>query len=234
MPSSLLFYLEDSLLRKFDFIFALILAFLVAFIVVPTTRESFIAFTSVHPYIGGFGKFVILASMGELLAIRITSGSWTKPVGFIYRALIWGFIGMVIAMVFTIYAGGVTAAMDKGLLPGQGSVLAFAFLTSLIMNLTFGVSLFLFHRMTDTYIDLRYKTPRRTVTFTQVIHTIDWQNFFTFVIGKTLPFFWIPAQTITFMLAPEYRVLMAAGLSLALGLLLSLAKRGSRKQVSHI
>jgi hypothetical protein len=221
-------------LKKYDFLFALILSLLVVYIAVPTTRESFIAFTSVHPYVGGFCKFVILASMGELLAIRLTSGSWTKPAGFIYRALIWGFIGMVIAMVFTIYAGGVTAAMDKGLLPGQGSILAFAFLTSLIMNLTFGVSLFLFHRMTDTYIDLLYKMPRRKVTFAGVIHAVDWQNFFSFVIGRTLPFFWIPAQTITFMLPPEYRVLMAAGLSLALGLILSLAKMSSRKEVTVV
>ncbi len=221
-------------MRKFDFLFSLILALLIVFIAAPTTRESFIAFTSAHPYIGGFGKFVILASMGELLAIRLTAGSWTKPAGFIYRALIWGFIGMMVAVIFTIFAGGITAAMDKGLLPGQGSDVAFAFFTSLFMNLTFGTSLFLFHRLTDTYIDLRYKMPRSPVTFKQVISTVDWQNFFSFVICKTLPFFWIPAQTITFMLPPEYRVLMAAALSLALGLLLSLAKRGSRKEVEAI
>lgn len=221
-------------MKKYDYLFALILALLVAFIAVPATRGNFIAFTSAHPYIGGFGKFVILASLGELLAIRLTSGSWKKPAGFIYRALIWGLIGMMIAVIFTIFAGGITAAMAKGLLPGKGSVIAFAFFTSLIMNLTFGTSLFLFHRLTDTYIDLRYKMPRSHVAFKQVIGTVDWQNFFSFVIGKTLPFFWIPAQTITFMLPPEYRVLMAAALSLALGLLLSLAKRGSRKEIKDV
>ena len=45
----------------------------------------------------------------------------------------------------------------------------------------------------------------------------------TFVVGKTIPFFWIPAHTVTFLLPPEYRVFVAALLSIALGLILALA-----------
>ncbi len=212
-------------MKKYDLLWALVIAGLLAVIAIPTSRGIIIAFTSVHPYIGGFIKFAILASIGELLALRIGTGKWSRPVGFIYRAAVWGFLGIVIALIFPVFAGGVNGALEKGLLPGQGSTLAFAFFTSLIMNLTFGPSMMIFHRLTDTYIDLRFNKSADPVTVKRIIQQVDWPGFYSFVIFKTIPFFWIPAHTITFMLPPEYRVLMAAVLSLALGLLLSLAKK---------
>jgi hypothetical protein len=42
---------------------------------------------------------------------------------------------------------------------------------------------------------------------------------------KTIPFFWIPAHTLTFLLPSEYRVLAAAMLSIALGLILTITKK---------
>ena len=54
---------------------------------------------------------------------------------------------------------------------------------------------------------------------------IDWNGFVSFVVVKTIPLFWIPAHTVTFMLAPEYRVVVAAFLSIALGGILSFAKK---------
>jgi hypothetical protein len=50
----------------------------------------------------------------------------------------------------------------------------------------------------------------------------DWENFFAFVVGKTLPLIWIPAHTVTFLLPAEYRVLMDALLSMLLGALLAI------------
>jgi hypothetical protein len=44
-----------------------------------------------------------------------------------------------------------------------------------------------------------------------------------FVFKKTIPFFWIPAHTITFLLPPELRVLFAAALGIVLGVILALA-----------
>ena len=58
-----------------------------------------------------------------------------------------------------------------------------------------------------------------------VLARIDWQGFIGFVVLKTVPFFWIPAHTVTFLLPPEYRVLVAASLSIALGAILAYAKR---------
>jgi hypothetical protein len=52
---------------------------------------------------------------------------------------------------------------------------------------------------------------------------LDWTTMWGFVFKKTIPLFWIPAQTINFMLPEEYRVLFAAFLSIVLGVLLSVA-----------
>ncbi|WP_321415721.1 Mpv17/PMP22 family protein [uncultured Desulfobacter sp.] len=40
---------------------------------------------------------------------------------------------------------------------------------------------------------------------------------------KTLPFFWIPAHTITFLLPPDFQVLFAAILGIVLGIILAVA-----------
>ncbi|NTV18536.1 MAG: Mpv17/PMP22 family protein, partial [Bacteroidales bacterium] len=53
--------------------------------------------------------------------------------------------------------------------------------------------------------------------------------FLKFVVGKTIPLFWIPAHTITFMLPDQYKVLFAASLSIVLGLILSYAKLRNQK-----
>jgi len=44
-----------------------------------------------------------------------------------------------------------------------------------------------------------------------------------FVFKKTIPFFWYPAHTITFLLPGDTRVLFAALLGVALGVLLAIA-----------
>jgi len=41
---------------------------------IPTTRIVFIEVTDAHPYMGGFFKFFILASMGDWLGVRILKG----------------------------------------------------------------------------------------------------------------------------------------------------------------
>jgi len=43
-----------------------------------------------------------------------------------------------------------------------------------------------------------------------------------FVLLKTIPFFWIPAHTLTFLLPKEYRIVIAAFLSVVLGVILAL------------
>ena len=53
---------------------------------------------------------------------------------------------------------------------------------------------------------------------------IDWNIQYDFVFKKTIPLFWYPAHTITFMLPGNYQVLFAAVLGVVLGLILSIKK----------
>jgi len=214
-------------MKKGDFIWGGFLLLIIALLVLSKTKVLFLEATAAHPYCMGFFKFALLASMGELLAIRITTGVYTKPIGLLYKAFVWGFIGVVIVIIFRIFSVGVHGLLDTGLLPFKNSTLSFAFFTSLLMNTTFAPTMMAFHRVTDTIIDNKY--IKKTSKISHILEKIDWNAFIKFVIFKTIPFFWIPAHTITFLLPSEYRVLMAAFLSIALGAILAFAKKKGEK-----
>lgn len=210
----------------------LALAVISFILIFPPTHRAFLKATAAHPYIMGFVKVSILATMGELLAIMIASGEFRLPKGIVYRFIIWGFLGMTFVLVFDLFANGVMGSMKKGLLPNanvdtlQGKIL-FAFFTSALTNMIFAPTFMAFHRITDTFIDLGDGKLSKIlkVKLKDVINAIDWNTYIGFVVLKTIPFFWIPAHTITFSLPPEYRVLMAAFLSIALGAILAASKR---------
>jgi len=145
-------------------------------------------------------------------------------------------IGMLIVIVFEFFSSGVISAMKKSLLPSFGAGfahnLAFAFFTSAFMNCLFAPTFMAAHRIIDTYIDLgngKFGGISK-ISLLEVVKKIDWYGFVAFIVGKTIPFFWIPAHTVTFLLPPEYRVLAAAFLSIALGGILAFAKRKNLKQ----
>ena len=217
-------------MKKGDVIWVAALIGIIAFLLSPITHKGFIVFTTSYPYIAGFLKFSILATMGDLLAFRLVTSDWKIRKGFLFRAFIWGFLGMVIVFIFNFFAAGVTTAMENGILPGAEYALAFAFFTSAIMNLTFAPVMMGFHRLTDTYADLKFIEGRKNLKLKQVSDEIDWDNFISFVVLKTIPAFWIPAHTITFLLPSEYRVLVAAFLSITLGAILSFAKAKNKQQ----
>jgi hypothetical protein len=192
------------------------LVVITAFLAIPATRQIFIQLTQNYPYGMGFIKFALLATMGELLALRLAHQTWTKPAGLFYKIIVWGLIGVLITFMFSFYSAGVAAMVAD-----RGSILSklyAAFLTSLIMNLTFGIVFMAMHRISDTYIEMRFNLEKPS--FKQLIETINWQAFITFVVGKTIPLFWIPAHTLTFLLPPYLRVVVAAYLSIILGLIL--------------
>jgi len=218
------------MLKKGDFIWTAALIGIIAFLLYPDTNKMFTSFTTNYPYIAGFLKFAILATMGDLLAYRLVTSEWKIRKGFLFRAFIWGFLGVIIVLIFAIFGAGITAAMETGLLPGAGYTIAFAFFTSTIMNLSFAPAMMGFHRVTDTYADLRFIEGKKNLKLNKVIGQVDWNNFVSFVVLKTIPMFWIPAHTITFLLPSEYRVLMAAFLSIALGGILSFAKAKNKQK----
>jgi len=186
----------------------------------------FIMLTNAYPILMGFVKFFILATFGDVLARRIVSGSWTlKNMHILERAFVWGMLGILFTFVFPIYSAGVDALVLKGMLPVfSGGVLrgiAVAFWKSFWINMLFALPMMIFHRITDTLIDRRGLFKRWS--FLNVWKNIDWDNIWKFV-APTVIWFWIPAHTVTFYLPPEFRIMMAALLSICLGAILSFAK----------
>lgn len=231
-------------------IWIFILAAFAAFLIVPSTHQLFVSATNSHPYIMGFIKFAILSTMGEFLAARIVFKRWQMVKGMLPKMFIWGLLGVLIVIMFSVYADGVSGAINKGLLwtggLAGGSGMAGGFLAKLlkalyisaIMNLTFAPVFMATHRITDTWIDARFSGKNggdnagknyvgQKMTIAGAISVIDWSGFLKFVVGKTIPLFWIPAHTITFLLPDTYKVIFAASLSIVLGLILSFAKMRS-------
>ncbi len=217
-------------MKKGDIVYCMLLAGIVAFLTIPATNGLFLAATQKSPYLMGFAKFAVLATMGEFLAIRITARQWKAPRGAVYKAIVWGILGICIVLMFQIFPAGVAQAADKGYLwlgSGWFSSLLTAFLTSFIMNFTFGSMFMALHRITDTMIDKRCNGEKTSLK--AAIDTIDWADFIKFVVGKTLPLFWIPMHTLSFLLPQGYQVLFAGFLSIALGVILAYAKRRQYK-----
>ncbi|OFY39016.1 MAG: hypothetical protein A2X18_05645 [Bacteroidetes bacterium GWF2_40_14] len=202
-----------------------ILAAVATFLIIPETHHIFVSATNAHPYLMGFVKFAILSIMGEYLANRLVHKKWVMVNGVFVKMMIWGILGVMIVLMFSILSQGVQGAIGKGVLhvgDTWASPVIRAFYISAIMNLTFAPVFMATHRITDTYIDAYTAGKRMSVQ--NVISSVEWPGFMSFVIGKTIPFFWIPAHTITFLLPDEYKVIFAASLSIVLGLILSYAK----------
>lgn len=214
-------------------VFALLFAILcpvgfLLMLILPSSREIFQTATVAHPYLMGFIKFALLATTGEILAGKITTKAFAFPSGTLLKAFVWGVIGMMVALLFPIFSTGVAALQADAMILGGGSALLTAFLTSTINNLTFGISMMAGHRITDTMIERR--GTGLSAWPTDAVNAIDWAGFVHFVVFRTIPLFWIPAHTVTFLLPPQYRVFLSAFLSIVLGLLLAIAKKSSMKK----
>ena len=62
--------------------------------------------------------------MGDWLGVRILKGKWIIPRGLAYKAIVWGILGMMITLVFTVFTAGTAVAQTAGRLPFEGSKLA--------------------------------------------------------------------------------------------------------------
>ncbi len=212
----------------------------------------FTAATTAHPYIMAFFKFAILATLGEMLALRIRKGVYNEPgFGVAPRMIVWGFLGMAIAMAMVIFKTGVPAFLGSvadALTGNAGHAAAYAavfkaseltwgklgiaFAVSVLMNSIFAPVMMTFHKCTDIHITDNGGTVRglfRPIKMREIFRErINWDVQWNLVIKKTIPLFWFPAHTITFILPPTLQVLFAALLGVALGLILALAG-GSKK-----
>lgn len=206
---------------------AIILLF-IAIIVIPATNAVFTSLTTSHPFIMGFIKFAFLATVGEIIALRLKTKAWALPSMVWLRFIIWGILGAWITFMMTSFKYAITALIENDViwcienLDSFGGKLIKAFCISAIMNTTFGPTFMALHKITDKWIDLN--VARRPKTLMDTVKAVDWSQFVSFTILKCVPFFWIPAHTLTFMLPSQYQVMVAAFLSIALGILLSFKK----------
>lgn len=212
-------------MKKGDFIWIAIIVGVILFLLFPETNAIFVKTTNEHHYIMSFIKYALLATMGELLGRRIIAGDWAKPDGLTARVCVWGFIGICMMVMFNIFVVGTIYLMKEGILPGEGSQILRAVYTSFIATYAFGPTFMLFHRCTDTYIDHRFGPEKISLSINEILSKIDYVNLVGFVMVKTLTFFWLFANFITFMVPAEYRILCAAFMSIFLGLILAGASK---------
>jgi hypothetical protein len=108
-----------------------------------------------------------------------------------------------------------------------------AFSISAAMNIIYAPVMMTVHKVTDTHIVNNGGTILgllKPIKFGEILSTINWKVQWSFVFAKTIPYFWIPAHTITFLLPADFQVLFAAVLSVALGIFLAVASlKGSGK-----
>lgn len=204
-------------------VWLLIIAGAIAVLAIPGSRDRFVALTRSHPYVMGMIKIGLLGTMGELLGGRIVSGRWNlRGVRLWQRALVWAFLGIVFTAVFPLFSYGVEGLIKQGLIPGAGSALLAAFWKSFFMNVIFAFPMMVFHRFTDTLIGKGALFSRWSAAGT--FASIDWKNMFS-IVAASCVWFWIPAQTVTFLLPSEFRIMSAAFLAIVLGFILGMAKR---------
>lgn len=229
-------------MKKNDFLFIIsLLAVLSAFIFIPALTAWYMMFNKEHGMIMSFFKFALLATLGEIIALRIKTGYYNaEGFGIVPRMIVWGFLGLAINLAFNIFATGAPAFLAyMGLseapaaMAGKftGLKLLDAFTISASMNLIFAPVMMTLHKITDTHIINNGGTLScllKPIPFSSILKNMNWDVMWNFIFKRTIPFFWIPAHTITFLLPAEFRVLFAALLGIALGLILAI---GGQKAV---
>ena len=215
------------------------LAIFLPFFLSPELYAWYKSFNAAHAMIMAFLKFGILATLGEMLGCRISTGDYTTPTfGVLPRMVVWGLLGIVISMAMTVFSNGIPAFISS--MGGENLVGAFkadgfawgklivALSISVMMNTFFAPVFMTFHKITDTHIAENggsIKALFRPIDMRRHIVELNWDRQWSFIFKKTIPLFWYPAHTITFMLPGEYRVLFAALLGVALGVILAIGAR---------
>lgn len=232
-------------MKKNDLFFILaLLVLFTPFIAFDSWAVWFKHVSADHAFIMGFLKFSILATMGEMLGLRIRKGVYNEAgFGIAPRAVVWGFLGVGITAAMMLFKAGTpmlteylsltNVSLTNAAIPDNPAKavsmndLIKAFSISVMMNCIFAPIFMTLHKVTDTHIVQtggslnRFFATRMNVS--NILQNLNWSVQWKFVFMKTIPFFWIPAHTITFILPSEFQVLFAAVLGVVLGVILSIA-----------
>lgn len=216
----------------------LLVALFLPFFLSASLYHAYLDFNARHAILMGGIKFAILSTIGEVIALRIrTKGYRLTGFGVVPRMVVWFFLGAWIVMAMRIFGAGTPPLADY-IIGADGKLVQAmkgglswykffgAFSISLLQNTAFAPVFMTLHKITDTHImncggGMRsFCTPLR---IGDIMAGMDWKRQWGFVFKKTIPFFWIPAHTVTFMLPGEYQVLFAAFLGIVLGVILAFA-----------
>lgn len=227
-------------MKRSDFYFILaVLALFLPFALIDPLYAWYNSFNAEHGMVMSFLKFAILSTMGEMLGCRISTGKYVTPsFGILPRMVIWGFLGMGINMAMIIFSKGTPMFLEYMGFENASTLLAaesfsmdklwVALSVSVAMNTIFAPVFMTFHKITDAHIAEFGGSLKALVTpipMARRFAELNWNVQWGFVFKKTIPFFWYPAHTVTFLLPPEQRVLFAAILGIVLGVLLAVASK---------
>ncbi len=227
-------------MKRSDFYFIIaVLALFLPFALIDPLYAWYKSFNAEHGMVMSFLKFAILSTMGEMLGCRISTGKYVTPsFGILPRMVIWGFLGMGINMAMIIFSKGTPMFLEYMGFENASTLLAaesfsmdklwVALSVSVAMNTIFAPVFMTFHKITDAHIAEFGGSLKALVTpipMARRFAELNWNVQWGFVFKKTIPFFWYPAHTVTFLLPPEQRVLFAALLGIVLGVLLAVASK---------
>lgn len=227
-------------MRRQDLIFALaVVALFLPFFLSDTIYDWYKTFNAAHGMVMSFLKFGILATLGEMLGLRIATFRYLSPTfGVVARMVVWGLLGMGINMAMIIFSKGTPLFLEY--MGFSNAVEAFtadaltwdkfwvALSVSVAMNSIFAPVFMTLHKITDAHIAACGGSPKALITpipMGKLFSEVNWQVQWGFVFKKTIPLFWYPAHTITFLLPAEWRVIFAALLGIVLGVLLAIAAK---------
>jgi len=223
--------------KKQDIIFVTIVILVFApFFLCDKLFEFYLNFNQQHGLIASFIKFSILATSGELIGLRIKTGKYYKKgFGVMPRMLVWGFIGITVKLAFSFFVTNTPLLLEHFGLNNASRVihqdfslekLLVAFSISTALNVIYAPLMMTFHKITDIHIVNNGGTLIglfKPIKIRKILLNLNWDIQVNFVFKKTIPLFWIPAHTITFLLPPDFQVLFAALLGIALGVILAIA-----------
>ena len=230
-------------MKKNDYIFILcLILFFLPFFLITEVYQWYLFFNQEHGMLMSALKFAILSTLGEIIGLRIRKGVYHEDdFGILPRAIVWAVLGMGINMAFITFSKGIPAFLFYLGIENAVTVMSdalswkkvlVAFSTSIAMNTIFAPVFMTLHKITDMHILQTGGTVRgffsRCIDMEESFQSIDWQRQWSFVFKKTIPLFWFPAHTITFILPEQWRVLFAAFLGIILGILLSFAGKSKK------
>ena len=227
-------------MKKSDLIcICCVVAVALGFALIPGATDAFASATAQHPFGMSFVKFALLSTFGEMIGLRIRKGTYHEAgFGLLPRMVIWGLLGMLICGAFIVFKAGTVALYSVLGCPQAASWFApaapvtwgkvlIAFSVSVLCNTFFAPVFMTFHKVSDIHIRNTGGTLRgyfgTPMPVRRIVTTLDWDTQWNFVFKKTIPLFWYPAHTLTFLLPAGLQMLFAALLGVALGIILAVA-----------